>query len=317
MALDLVTGGAGFIGSHIVEELVARGEAVRVLDNFSTGRRGNIAPWKERIEVADADIRDLAAVRKAMGGVDYVLHQAALPSVPRSIEDPVTSNEVNVTGTVNVLWAAKEAGVKRVVYAASSACYGNVKAEVKHEGLVPEPASPYAVSKLAGEHYCRAFFEVYGLETVALRYFNVFGPRQDPDSPYAAVIPLFITRMRRGETPVVNGDGTQTRDFTYVKNVAAANLGACSAPCAAAGQAMNVACGTRHSLLKVVESINRLLGTRIKPVFGPARAGDVMHSCADISRARHLIRYEPRYTFEQGLSETVASFGGGKRQEGN
>ena len=307
MALYLVTGGAGFIGSHIVEELVARGEAVRVLDNFSTGRRGNIAPWKERIEVADADIRDLDAVRRAMTGVDYVLHQAALPSVPRSIEDPVTSNEVNVTGTVNVLWAAKEAGVKRVVYAASSSCYGNAKAEAKHEGLVPEPLSPYAVSKLAGEHYCRSFFEVYGLETVALRYFNVFGPRQDPDSPYAAVIPLFIARMKRVEAPVINGDGTQTRDFTYVKNVVAANLCACRAPRTAAGQAMNAACGSRHSLLKLVEGLNALLGTRIPPTFGPARAGDVMHSCADISRARQLIGYEPQYTFEQGLEATVAS----------
>ena len=308
MALYLVTGGAGFIGSHIVEELVARGENVRVLDNFSTGRRANIEPWKGRIEVVDADIRDPDAVRRAVAGANYVLHQAALPSVPRSVKDPLTSNEVNVTGTVNVLWAAKEAGVKRVVYAASSSCYGNVKAEVKHEGLVPEPASPYAVSKLAGEQYCRAFFDVYGLETVALRYFNVFGPRQDPDSPYAAVIPLFITRMRRGEAPMVNGDGTQTRDFTYVKNVVAANLGACRAPRGAAGQSMNVACGARHSLLKVVESLNTLLGTRITPVFGPARAGDVMHSCADISRARRLIGYEPQFTFEQGLAETVASF---------
>jgi len=311
MTLYLVTGGAGFIGSHIVEELVARGSRVRVLDDFSTGRRSNLGPWLDRIELIEADIRDIAAVRAAMAGVTFVLHQAALPSVPRSVQDPVTSNEVNVTGTVNVLWAAKEAGVKRVVYAASSSCYGNVKVDVKHEGLKPEPASPYAVSKLAGEHYCRAFHDVYGLETVALRYFNVFGPRQDPDSPYAAVIPLFITRMLRGAAPVINGDGTQTRDFTYVKNVANANLLACAAPSAAAGQSMNVACGTRHSLLTLVEGINALLGTRIAPEFGPARPGDVMHSCADISLAKRLIGYEPGLPFEHGLAETINSLRAG------
>jgi UDP-glucose 4-epimerase len=308
MSLYLVTRGAGFIGSHLVEELVARGEQVRVLDNFSTGKRANLAAWVGRVEVIDGDIRNLATVQAAMRDVQFVLHQAALPSVPRSIEDPLTSNAVGVDGTLNVLWAAKAAGVRRVVYASSSSVYGNVPVSPKHEGLTPAPASPYAVSKLAAEHYCGVFHAVYGLETVALRYFNVFGPRQDPDSPYAAVIPIFLSKLARGEQPLIHGDGLQTRDFTFVKNVVQANLLACAAPAAAAGQAMNAACGESITLCDLVALLNELLGTTIAPQFGPPRAGDVKHSLADNARAKALIGYTPRFSFREGLAQTVQAF---------
>lgn len=306
MALYLVTGGAGFIGSHLVEELLKRGQKVRVLDNLSTGRRDNLAPFLADIEFIEGDIRDPNVVHRAMHGVNFVLHQAALPSVPRSVEDPVTSNAVNVDGTINVLWAAKHAGVQRVIYASSSSVYGNVDVSPKHEDLTPAPASPYAVSKLAAEYYCRVFHQVYGFETVSLRYFNVFGPRQDPDSPYAAVIPLFIKRMRAGLPPIINGDGTQTRDFTYVANVVHADLLACTAP-GAAGAVMNAACGGSISLLTLVAELNRLLGTNITPQHGPPRPGDVMHSCADIRRAQQLIGYTPVCSFADGLALTVNS----------
>jgi len=308
MSLYLVTGGAGFIGSHLVEELVARGEQVRVLDNFSTGRRQNLAAWAGRVELIEGDIRDLATVQAAMRDVQFVLHQAALPSVPRSIEDPLTSNAVGVDGTLNVLWAAKAAGVRRVVYASSSSVYGNVPVSPKHEGLTPAPASPYAVAKLAAEQYCGVFHAVYGLETVALRYFNVFGPRQDPDSPYAAVIPIFLSKLLHGEQPLIHGDGLQTRDFTFVKNVVHANLLACAAPAAAAGKAMNAACGESISLCDLVTMLNELLGTSITPKFGPARAGDVKHSLADNTRAKELLGYTPRFSFREGLTQTVAAF---------
>jgi len=308
MSLYLVTGGAGFIGSHVVEELVARGEQVRVLDNFSTGKRANLAAWADRVEVLDGDIRNLATVQAAMRDVQCVLHQAALPSVPRSIEDPLTSNAVGVDGTLNVLWAAKAAGVRRVVYASSSSVYGNVPVSPKHEGLTPAPASPYAVAKLAAEHYCGVFHAVYGLETVALRYFNVFGPRQDPDSPYAAVIPIFLSKLARGEQPLIHGDGLQTRDFTFVKNVVQANLLACAAPAAAAGQAMNAACGESITLCDLVAMLNELLGTTITPHFGPPRAGDVKHSLADNTRAKALLGYTPRFSFREGLAQTVQAF---------
>ncbi len=307
MARYLVTGGAGFIGSHLIEELVARGEQVRVLDNFSTGKHANLAAWAGQIDVVNGDICDLATVRAAMRDVQVVLHQAALPSVPRSIDDPLTSNAVNVDGSLNVLWAAKEAGVQRVVYASSSSVYGNVQVSPKHEGLTPAPASPYAVSKLTAEYYCGVFHHVYGLETVALRYFNVFGPRQDPDSPYAAVIPIFLRKMTRGEQPLIHGDGTQTRDFTFVKNVVQANLLACSAP-AAAGQAMNAACGDSISLCDLVTMLNELLHTNIAPQFGPPRAGDVKHSLADNTRAKDLLGYTPRFSFREGLAQTVQAF---------
>jgi UDP-glucose 4-epimerase len=308
MASYLVTGGAGFIGSHLVEELVARGEQVRVLDNFSTGKHANLAAWTGQIDVINGDICDLATVRAAMRNVQFVLHQAALPSVPRSIDDPLTSNAVNVDGTLNVLWAAKEAGVQRVVYASSSSVYGNVPVSPKHEELTPAPASPYAVSKLTAEYYCGVFHQVYGLATVALRYFNVFGPRQDPDSPYAAVIPIFLRTMTRGEQPLIHGDGTQTRDFTFVRNVVQANLLACRAPAAAAGQAMNAACGDSISLCDLVTMLNELLHTNIAPQFGPPRPGDVKHSLADNTRAKNLLGYTPRFSFREGLAQTVQAF---------
>jgi len=305
MANFLVTGGAGFIGSHIVEELVNTKQNVRVIDNLSTGNIENIAPFKNSIEFINADIRDTAAINTAMKDIDFVLHQAALPSVPRSIADPITSNEVNVNGTLNILYAAKENKVKRVVLASSSSVYGNVDVSPKHEGLKPSPESPYAVTKITGEYYARSFFNVYGLETVCLRYFNVFGPRQDPNSPYAAVIPIFISEMKAGRPAPVNGDGSQTRDFTFVKNVVRANLLACEAESKIAGKALNAACGGSISLLQLVNLINKELGTEIKPIFRPCRAGDVMHSKADISLAKELMNYEPAIEFEEGLRITI------------
>jgi len=304
MSLYLVTGGAGFIGSHIVDELVRRGESVRVLDNLSTGKRGNLARAWDQIEFIEGSLTDPSTVQRAMQDVDYVLHQGALPSVPRSVADPATSHEVNVTGTINVLIAARDAGVKRLVYAASSSAYGNSPTLPKREEMPTNPLSPYAVSKLAGEHYCRAFCQVYGLETVCLRYFNVFGPRQDPQSQYAAVIPKFIAMMRRDERPTIYGDGSQSRDFTYVANVVQANLLAAAAP-QAAGRVMNVACGQRHTLLDLVSALNRLLGTHLEPVFQPDRAGDVKHSLADIAAAKELLGYEVLVPFEEGLGRTA------------
>lgn len=300
----LVTGGAGFIGSHLVEALLRQGAAVRALDNFVTGRRENLAGCLSRITLIEGDITDLDTVRRASAGVDYVLHQAALPSVPRSVADPLGSNAANVTGTLNVLIAAREAGVRRVVYAASSSAYGNLDAEYKREDMPPDPRSPYAVAKLAGEHYCRAFTLTYGLETVSLRYFNVFGPRQDPNSQYAAVIPLFITAMLQGQPPSIEGDGYQSRDFTYVDDVVRANLLACTAP-GVAGEVINIACGGEHTILSVVETLNRLLGTAIAPVFVAPRPGDVRHSRADIGKAGRLLGYRPQVSFEEGLARTL------------
>jgi nucleoside-diphosphate-sugar epimerase len=308
MSLYLVTGGAGFIGSHIVDELVRRGESVRVLDNLATGKRENLADAWDQIEFIEGSLTDPATVQRAMQGVNYVLHQGALPSVPRSVADPATSHEVNVTGTINVLIAARDAGVQRLVYAASSSAYGNSPTLPKREDMPTNPLSPYAVSKLAGEHYCRAFHQVYGLETVCLRYFNVFGPRQDPKSQYAAVIPKFIEMMRRGEPPTIYGDGSQSRDFTYVANVVRANLLAAAAP-DAAGSVVNVACGQRHTLLDLVSALNRLLGTDLEPAFQPDRAGDVKHSLADIGVARELLGYQVLVPFEEGLERLVASTG--------
>ncbi len=305
MANFLITGGAGFIGSHIVEELVAKNQTVRVIDNLSTGHIDNIAPFMNSIEFINADVRDANAVDSAMKDIDFVLHQAALPSVPRSIADPITSNEVNINGTLNILWSAQKNKIKRFVMASSSSVYGNINVSPKHEELKPSPESPYAVTKLTGELYARSFLNVYGLETVCLRYFNVFGPRQDPDSPYAAVIPIFISAMNEGKSAPVNGDGSQTRDFTFVKNVVRANLLACEADKQIAGRAMNAACGGSISLLKLVELINKELGTDIKPTFQPNRSGDVMHSKADISLAKKLMNYEPVIDFEDGLKKTV------------
>jgi UDP-glucose 4-epimerase len=311
MALYLVTGGAGFIGSHIVVELVQRGDQVRVLDDFSTGKRENLQSAVDlrpsAIDVIEGDVRDLETVRRAMADADYVLHQAAVASVPRSVADPLTTNEVNVTGTLNVLIAAREAqgaGMKRLVYASSSAVYGNNPVLPKREDMPAEPLSPYAVSKLAGENYCRAFHEVYGLPTVALRYFNAFGPRQDPTSQYAAVIPQFITRMLRGEPPIIHGDGLQSRDFIYVADVVQANLAACQAE-AAVGQVCNVASGERVNLLELVEALNEVLGTDLRPTFDAPRPGDVRHSVADISRLRELTGWEEQVSLAEGLRRTV------------
>ncbi len=304
----LVTGGAGFIGSNIVEELVRRGEKVRVLDNLSSGKRENLAPFMDRIELAEVDLRSYHMVREAVAGIDVVLHQAALPSVPRSVRDPLTSDDVNVHGTLSLLHAARSAGVKRLVYASSSSVYGNTPELPKHEGMAPNPRSPYAVSKLAAEQYCRVFADLYGLETVALRYFNVFGPRQDPTSQYSAVIPKFITAMVKGKRPVIYGDGLQSRDFTYVLNVVEANLLAATVDLPERGVFMNCACHGQTSLNDLVRELNRILGTSIQPEYAPEREGDVKHSFAAIDRMVSVLGYRPGITFGEGLDRTCAYY---------
>jgi len=305
MARYLVTGGAGFIGSHLTVELVRRGDSVRVFDNFSTGRRENLQAVADSVEVIEGDLRDGEAVARAAAGVEVILHQGALPSVPRSVKDPLASHEVNASGTVNVLEAARRQGVRRVVYASSSSVYGDKPTLPKHEEMSPAPKSPYAVSKLAGEHYALAYHQVYGLETVALRYFNVFGPRQDPNSQYAGVIPRFITALLTGTTPVIFGDGLQSRDFTYVANVVAANLLAAVRP-EAVGRVMNVACGEQRTLLEVLATVQQITGAQAQPEFRPSRQGDVRHSLADITVARTCLGYQPRVGFQEGMKETVA-----------
>ena len=307
MALYLVTGGAGFIGSNIVAELVKRNERVRVLDNFSTGNRGNLVAFNERIHVVEGSLTDLETVRAAVKNVDYVLHQGALPSVPRSIEQPINSNDVNVCGTLNVLVASKDEGVKRVVLASSSSVYGNTEIMPKVETLCPMPLSPYAVSKLACEHYARVFSQLYGLPTICLRYFNVFGPRQNPRSQYSAVIPKFIMAMMNGESPVIYGDGLQSRDFSYVQNVVEANLLAAVEPKAKA-EVVNIACQEVYTLLDLVRELNAILGVNIKPKFEPIRKGDVKHSFADISLAREIMNYRPEIKWQEGLKRTVEWF---------
>lgn len=304
MANYLVTGGCGFIGSNIVEHLVEQGESVRVLDDMSTGNRANIKPFADRVELLEGSLLEREVVERAVADIDYILHQAALPSVQRSVEDPVQSNAVNVNGTVLLLDAARRAKVKRIVYAASSSAYGDQPVLVKHEKLLPMPKSPYAVAKLTCEYYLQSFAECYDLETVSLRYFNVFGPRQDPNSEYSAVIPLFVTKCLRGESPVIYGDGTQSRDFTYVENNVRANLLAATAP-GASGQVMNIACGKSYSLLDLLKSINEILGTNVKPKFAPPRKGDVKHSLADISRAQQAIGYDVTVDFHEGLRRSV------------
>jgi len=301
----LVTGGAGFIGSHMVGALLDAGHRVRVVDNFSTGKRENLAHVAGQIDLRPISITNRAALAKAMDGVDYVFHLAALASVPRSVADPLSSNEHNVTGTLNVLLAARDAGVRRVVYAGSSSAYGNVESEYKSEDMLPQPLSPYAVAKLAAEHYCQTFTEVYGLETVTVRYFNVFGPRQDPLSTYAAVIPKFIAAMLDGQPPVVEGDGLQSRDFTYIANVVHGNLLACHTP-GVAGETFNIAIGGRISLLEMIDALNAIMGTQIAPVFTVPRPGDVRHSRASIDKARERLGFEPQVSFEDGLRRTVA-----------
>jgi UDP-glucose 4-epimerase len=296
----LVTGGAGFIGSHLTEALVARGHTVRVLDNLSTGTPANLAAVRDQIELIIGDVTDRDVVRRAVQGVEIIYHQAALVSVPRSIVDPLATHQVCATGTLIVLMAAREAGVRRVVYAASSSAYGNSPRLPRCETDPTLPLSPYAVAKLAGEQYCAAFSNVYGLETVRLRYFNVFGPRQSPSGPYAAVIPRFLEAMRAGQSPIIHGDGFQSRDFTYVADAVQGNLLAADAP-RASGKVYNVACGQQTSLLKLVELINECLGTNISPVHTSPRPGDVRHSLADITQAQADLGFCPCISLEQGL----------------
>ncbi len=307
MSFFLVTGGAGFIGSNIVNTLVEKNEKVRVVDNLTTGKIENLSPFMHRIEFLEADILDLEEMRRACKGVDYVLHQAALPSVPRSMEDPMRSNTVNVDGTINILWAAKEVGVKRVVYASSSSIYGNQPELYKREDMQANPLSPYAISKYAGELYARNFYKLYGLSTVSLRYFNVFGPRQDPMSQYAAVIPKFIKALMDGKSPVIYGDGEQTRDFTYVKNIVHANILAATTE-GVCGKIFNIACGKSTSVNQLLRKIKQILGSHIDPVYSDPRPGDVKHSLADVSLAKHLLSYRAIYELEAGLSETIKWF---------
>ncbi len=307
----LVTGGAGFIGSNLVGALLARGHHVHVLDNFSTGKRANLERYHSylqtlpgHLEIFEGDLRDYHIVQNAVQSVEFILHQAALPSVPRSVRDPISSNQVNVVGTLNLLYAAHKAGVKRLVYASSSSVYGNNLALPKHESMCPMPKSPYAVSKLAAEQYCQVFYEIYGLETVCLRYFNVFGPHQDPQSLYAAVIPKFIVAALQGETIQIHGDGQQSRDFTHISNVVQANLLAFEAA-NAAGQAINISCGNRHSLLDLIHEIETYTQKSLNRQHLEPRVGDVQHSQADISKARRLLNYEPLISFQEGLRQTI------------
>ncbi len=316
MAVCLVTGGAGFIGSHLVEALVARGHSVRVLDNLSTGSRANLAAVADKIEWVPGDVIDADLVQRATRGADWVFHQAALASVPRSVADPMSTHHVCVTGTLNVLLAARDHKAKRVVYAASSSAYGNSERLPKSETDPTAPLSPYAVAKLAGEHYCAAFSEVYGLETVRLRYFNVFGPRQPPDSPYAAVIPLFIEAMLQGKSPTLHGDGLQSRDFTFIDDVVQANLLAAEAP-GVRGKVYNVACGRRATLLDLVAKINQLLGTKIAPVHTEPRAGDVRHSQADVARAQTELGYRPGVDVQEGLRRCVEYYAAEAKRKGS
>ncbi len=309
MRTFLVTGGAGFIGSHITEALVDRGDRVRVFDNLSTGHLSNIISLKDparkdKVEFVQGDLTDAKAVAAAVEGVDCIFHEAALASVPRSVERPLDTHAACVTGTLNLLDAARKAGVRRLVYAASSSAYGDQPTSSKRESDLPAPLSPYGAAKLAAELYCQAFTSTYGFETVRIRYFNVFGPRQDPNSPYSAVIPLFMTALLRGKQPVVYGDGHQSRDFTFVRNVVLGNLLAADAS-NVAGKVFNVANGRQTSLLELLTLLNKLLGTNVEPIFKPARTGDVRESLADISQARKLLNYEPEVGFEEGIRRSL------------
>ena len=304
MAQYLVTGGAGFIGSHLAEELVRRGERVRVVDSLITGKRENLAHVPQ-VEFIEGDLAEAGVAARAMSGVDYVLHQAAIPSVPRSVEDPITSNRANVDAALNVLVAARDAKVKRVVYAGSSSAYGNAATLPKVETMPPAPLSPYALQKLVAEQYCQMFTRLYGLETVTTRYFNVFGPRQDPSSPYSGVISVFISALCQGRGPTIYGDGEQTRDFTYVANVVDGVLRACTAP-GASGETINVATGGRISLNQLFDVVRELVGVEASAKYADVRAGDVRDSQADIAKARRILNYEPSVTFEEGLKRTVA-----------
>jgi len=307
MGKQLVTGGAGFIGSHLVEALLADGHQVRVLDDFRTGKRHNLPAAHERLEILTGSITDPRAVHQAMQGIETVFHLAALPSVQRSIEDPDSTHDVCATGTLRVLQAARQANCQRVVYAASSSAYGDTPGAVRREDEPVAPLSPYAAAKLAGEHYCRCFTKSFGLPTVRLRFFNVFGPRQEPHSPYSGVVALFIAGMAAGKPPTVFGDGRQSRDFTYVANAVQALQKAATAP-AAIGNVYNIGNGGRISIIDLVRQLNELLGTHLRPSFGPARPGEVEHSQADISRARRDLGYEPSVSFQEGLRLTLAAY---------
>jgi nucleoside-diphosphate-sugar epimerase len=304
MAQYLVTGGAGFIGSHMAEELVRRGDRVRVVDSLVTGKRQNLAHLPT-VEFMLGDLADPGVAERAVAGVDYVLHQAAIPSVPRSVEDPITSNRANIDASLNLLVAARDAGVKRVVYAGSSSAYGDTPTLPKVETMPTAPLSPYALQKLVAEQYCQMFTQLYGLETVTIRYFNVFGPRQDPSSPYSGVISLFISALCENRRPIIFGDGGQTRDFTYVANVVDGALRACTAP-KASGEVINVATGGRISLLQLFNTVKQEVASTLEPEFRDARAGDVRDSQADITKARQLLSYEPIVSFEEGLARTIA-----------
>jgi nucleoside-diphosphate-sugar epimerase len=315
MARYTVTGGAGFIGSHLTEELLRRGHQVRVADNFSTGKRENIdaavrasgVKTPAALDIVEGDLADLEVARRAVEGSQFVLHQAAIPSVPRSVKDPISSNRANIDGTLNVLVAARDAGVKRVVFAGSSSEYGDTPTLPKHEAMPTNPLSPYALQKVVGEEYLRLFTRLYGLETVSIRYFNVFGPRQDPGSPYSGVISLFIKWLLAGQAPTIYGDGGQTRDFTYVSNVVDGVLRACEAP-EASGEAINVATEGRISLNELLAVLQGIIGTNLTATYGPPRAGDVRDSQASIDKAKRLLGYAPTVPFEEGLGRTVAWF---------
>ncbi len=304
MSLYLVSGGAGFIGSHLVEAILGQGDQVRVVDNFSTGKRENIPV---SVEVVEGDLADEGVARQAVAGCDYVLHQAAIPSVPRSVKDPLGTHRANVDSTLQLLVAARDAGVKRLVFAGSSSTYGNSAVLPKREDMRSAPVTPYALQKFVGEQYCQMFTSLYGLETVTTRYFNVFGPRQAPDSPYSGVISLFIKALLTGKSPVIHGDGRQTRDFTYVANVVDGVLRAATAE-GVAGEVINIATGGRISLLELVRAVQLVLGSDVAPTHGPARAGDVKDSQADIFKARKMLGYDPAVSFDEGLRHTVAWF---------
>ncbi len=307
MAVYLVTGGAGFIGSHIAERLVKEKHTVKILDNFYTGKRENIAGFLDKVELIEGDIRNLDLLRKVTRGVDYISHQAALRSVPKSVEEPLSYNDVNVSGSLNLLLASYENKVKRVVCASSSSIYGDTDKYPEEESQEPEVISPYAATKLAVEHYCHVFSKTYGLETVNLRYFNVFGPRQDPTSQYAAVVPIFILRMLKGESPQVHGDGEQSRDFCYIDNVVDVNLLSCVTP-DISGEVFNVAGGCSYSVLDIVNNLNEITGKKIKPEFTPPRRGDVRKTYADMTKLSKLLGYKPKVDFKEGLKRTVAFF---------
>ena len=306
MSKVLVTGGAGFIGSHLVDELLKLGHEVVVIDNLTTGKEDNISHIRSEIEFIKGDIRDSETIKKCLDGVEYVFHLAALPSVFRSIDDPLTSNDMNINGTLNLLIASGDAGVKGFIYSSSSSVYAGIDEIPKREDMCPKPLSPYGITKLTGELYCKIFSDLYGLKTVSLRYFNIFGPRQNPDSEYAAVIPKFIKLMLLGKRPTIYGDGNQTRDFTFVKDAVKANILSMNAK--VSGETFNIACGNQTSLNELVKKINSYLGTDIEPIYEDPRPGDARYSQADISKASKFLNYKPSYTFDEGLRLTIEWF---------